>query len=224
MKGLIPVTATQTPDGIFWPSQDQNYVPRLLNYLKIDYSDYEWETVPGYDLTPEKIAEYEAVAVTSMSQRYFPLIKQAKPSIKAIKIGAEDFMRQMAPKGAVVGRTTGYVLVDNQKMSQKNQPKNPMTFNYENLRQVMRDYPKIYWEVVTFDELKERLRKNTKNVTVGLIPKTYAYEKYLQTGSPDVAIVKLTPKQLEKTPVAYEAAMLITGAITMVLMTLRVFF
>ena len=28
-------------------------------------------------------------------------------------------MRQMAPKGAVVGRTTGYVLVDNQKMSQK---------------------------------------------------------------------------------------------------------
>lgn len=183
MKGLIPVTATQTPDGIFWSSQDQNYVPRLLNYLKIDYSDYEWETVPGYDLTPEKIAEYEAVAVTSMSQRYFPLIKQAKPSIKAIKIGAEDFMRQM-----------------------------------------MRDYPKIYWEVVTFDELKERLRKNTKNVTVGLIPKTYAYEKYLQTGSPDVAIVKLTPKQLEKTPVAYEAAMLITGAITMVLMTLRVFF
>ena len=32
----------------------------------------------------------------------------------------------------------------------------------KNLRQVMRDYPKIYWEVVTFDELKERLRKNTK--------------------------------------------------------------
>lgn len=127
MKGLIPVTATQTADGIFWSSQDQNYVPRLLNYLKIDYSDYEWETVPGYDLTPEKIAEYEAVAVTSMSQRYCPLIKQAKPSIKIIKIGAEDFMRQMAPKGAVVGRTTGYVLVDNQKMSQKNQPKNPMT-------------------------------------------------------------------------------------------------
>ncbi len=83
MKGLIPVTATQTPDGIFWSSQDQNYVPRLLNYLKIDYSDYEWETVPGYDLTPEKIAEYEAVAVTSMSQRYFPLIKQAKPSIQS---------------------------------------------------------------------------------------------------------------------------------------------
>ena len=30
MKGLIPVTATQTHDGIFWSSQDQNYVPSVI--------------------------------------------------------------------------------------------------------------------------------------------------------------------------------------------------
>lgn len=220
MKGLVPITAVQTADGIFWAQQDQNYIPRLLNYLKVDYREYDWETVPFYDLNEETIKRYDAVAITPMSQKYRKSILELSPEITVIKVGAEDFMRQLAPKGAVLGRTSGYLIVDGPTMSQKGQPKESTQFTNDNLRQLMRDYPNVYWEVTCFEEIKHHLAEGSTGITVALAPAAYPYLKFFNTQFPDIAVMKVAPKELEPLGYRYEQGMIIVGALTLFLMSL----
>ncbi|MBP2098252.1 hypothetical protein [Enterococcus rivorum] len=224
MKGLVPVTRLQANNGIFWSGQDQNYLPRLMNYLNMEFKEYCWEIVPIYELTEERMKTFDAVAITPLSNSFYKRIHELNRDIKMIRVNADKFMRQIAPKAAVIGRTTGYVLANGTKMSQKRTPKEKEVFTYDNLRQVMRDYPTIYWQVLSIEELTERLNQHSKNVTVGLIPETYDYEADLEKNFPEVKILKLRPKPLEEIPKVYEIVMILTGTITMLLMVLRVFF
>lgn len=50
MKGIVVTISRQQNNALQWTWQDQQYLPRLMNYLKVTYPAYEWEIVPGYDL------------------------------------------------------------------------------------------------------------------------------------------------------------------------------
>lgn len=225
MKGLILTIDRQDESGVFWTQQDHIYLPRLLNFLNVEYSEYEWKSMGSWKLDADNLQGYQAVAVTPLTMKYKERVQKLQPTIKIVTIDTERFMRMLAPKGAVIGRTTGYVITQGPQVNYKDRPKTELSlFDNDSLRQLMRDYPKIYWTVESFDDVKRLLAQNAKNVTVGLAPQALSYEKYLQINYPEAEILHVAPKKLLKTPKYIEGTMLLITVLTMFLLILLVFF
>ncbi|MDH6364899.1 hypothetical protein M2139_001900 [Enterococcus sp. PF1-24] len=221
-KGLIITLGEQPFNSLQWAQQDQNYLPRLKNYLQLNYPDYTWESQPFYKLQASD--DFEAVAVTPIAQLHLRKVQAWFPDIRLISVPQEDFMRMMAAKGAVMGCTTGYVLNDAPVMISQKQLAQLGEFSADALRMLMRDQPTIYWNVVPFAELKELLTQKQKNITVALTPRAYSYNKYLAINFPEVKIIKVTPEAFEKKSYQTEWSLLGIGAATWFILLLLVLF
>lgn len=225
MKGIVVTISRQQNNALQWTWQDQQYLPRLMNYLKVTYPAYEWEIVPGYDLKKIDLTLYQAAALPPVSERFAKTLKDLNPQLKIIIPDRDEFLYMMAPKGMVLGRTTGYLVAQGPKLTVRGLPseKRQAAFSNESLRQLMRDYPTIYWTVVTFDELKKKLAENSQDVTVALKPQAMPYEKYITTHWPNTAVIQGNPSKLAATPTQLELIMIAIVTTTMFLLCLMGF-
>lgn len=220
-QGALLTISSQEKYGLFWAQQDQVYEPRALNVLKAENSDYEWQLVSLSDMNKDTILAYQAVAFTPITLKYKKEILQWYPTVEVILISTDQFMRFLAPKAAVIGQTTGYLIVAGSDINQNKLPKElSPQFKEENLRQLMREYPSVYWLVKTLEETRELLHHNTKHVTVALAPKAWGYETQLQEEFPEIKILRITPKNLMAIPKEYEKVMLVVAIVTMILLAL----
>lgn len=222
MKGIIVTISHQQNNTIQWTWQDQQYLPRFTNYLKLTYPDYDWEIIPGHDLTNHDLGQYQAAALPPVSEKFVETIRQLNPQIKLIIPKREDFMYMMAPKAMVLGRTTGYLVATGPQITTRSLPSEARQakFSNESLRQLMRDYPTIYWSVVTFEELKGKLTENATDVTVALTPQAIPSEKFIATHFSEAAVLHATPSKLAATPKQLELMMMGTVLTTMFLLCL----
>ena len=222
MKGIIVTISNQQNNTIQWTWQDQQYLPRFTNYLKVTYPNYDWEIIPGHDLSNHDLSQYQAAALPPVSEKFAETLRKQNPQIQLIIPKREDFMYMMAPKSMVLGRKTGYLLATGPKIIARGLPSETRQakFSNESLRQLMRDYPTVYWSVVTFEELKSKLTENATNVTVALTPQASPYEKFITTQFPDTAVIQAAPSKLAPTPKHLELIMMGTVLTTMFLLCL----
>lgn len=225
MKGAVITIARQIDESLQWAGQDQNYLPRLINYLKLAVPDAAWQILPGHEVEQTDLSEFQVIALPPVAQKFEKQIKAAYPTISIIKPTLEDFMYMMAPKSMVVGHTTGYLIATGPKITQSKVPSDSVLqkFTNENLRQLMREQPNVLWQVATFDEVKEHLQKQP-SATVALTPQASLYEKFLTTTFPETTILQITPNSLAESPRQLELLMLATGLTTMLLLGLMVLF
>ncbi len=225
MKGIVVTISRQQNNALQWTWQDQQYLPRFMNYLKITYPAYEWEIIPGYELEKLDLSSYQAAALPPVSEKFAKTLRDLNPQLKVIIPEREEFMYMMAPKGMVLGRTTGYLVAQGPKITARGLPSEvrQAKFSNESLRQLMRDYPTIYWTVVTFDELKAKLTENAQNVTVALTPQATPYEKFITTHWPEAAVIQASPSKLAATPAQLELTMIGIVTTTMFLLCLMGF-
>lgn len=190
-KGIILTMSIQQNNTIQYTLRDQNYLPRLRNYLLLEHSAFTWEKKAFFELTKENIKEYQAIAVTPLTKKFLKELQEWHPDIQIIDVPAEQFAKSMAPRGLVVNMSTGYVLAEAPAIAVKDMPINDdhPPYTYEDLRKLMRKYPTIYWEVISLDELKKKLATNTSNTTVALTPAAAAYRKLLTSTYPTVPVI-----------------------------------
>ncbi|MHC5375440.1 hypothetical protein ACYSNU_16850 [Enterococcus sp. LJL120] len=223
MKGLIITLSRQANNSIMWTMQDQFVLPRLKNYLELEYPQYEWEEKPFYEVDADVLADYQIAALSRLAEPKRGQVMAMKPGLEIVEIPPEEAVSQMAFRGDVLFKTSGYLLAEGPKLKQKGQPTQTEHFHYQNLQQLMRDYPYIYWEVSDFESIKEILR-NKPTLTVGLAPAAYAYNKFFSVEFPEAKIIKIAPKALSRPPKIYDKIMAVTLGVTLLLMGLLVLF
>ena len=222
--------SVQKNNVIQYTMQDQLYLPRLTNYLNIEQGAYEWENKALFELSKEEVQHYDAVAVTALTQKYLEQLLEWNPDITVIRISQEQFMRSFASRGFVMGMTSGYVLVDPPSVTMQGTPAmgtlNPYTD--KELRKLMRAYPSIYWEVSSFERVKERLSEKTTDITIALTPAALAYKKYFSSTFPEVPVIEtkeiIDPLDTFGSSRKNELTMIAIGLVTAFLLTLLVLF
>lgn len=190
-KGLILTMSIQENNTIQYALQDQHYLPRLKNYLLLEYSDIHWEQKAAFELTEESIMEYQVMVVTALTRRHVEQFKQWNPTLQIIELPTDQFMKSMASRAFVFNMSTGYVLAEAPNVNVKGVPVKTdyPPYTDQDLRLLMQKYPTIYWEVETLEGLKEKLDQNTRNVTVALTPAATAYKKLIASSYPTVSII-----------------------------------
>jgi len=229
-KGLILTFSVQKNNSIQYTMQDQLYLPRLKNYLNIEYDEFVWEEKARFELSKEAVQQYQAIAYTPLTEKYLPKLIEWNPDMKVIKIPTEEFLHSFAPRGFVMGMTSGYLVADAPGVAIQGSPVGvPATvYSEQDLRKLMRAYPHIYWEVTSFEALKEKLTEKSADVTVALTPASLPYKKFLINQFPTVPIIDtkdiVDPLDTFGNPMKDELLMIAIGSVTALILSLLVFF
>ncbi|MGL4697170.1 hypothetical protein [Enterococcus larvae] len=226
-KGIILTMSVQQNNTIQYTLQDQNYLPRLRNYLMLEHGDITWEKKAYFELTEENIQEYQVVACTALTQKFVKQLQRWKPDLQMIFLPTDQFMEAMAPRGFVFNMSTGYVLAEAPSVAIKDTPVNAeyQPYTNEDLRLLMQKYPTIYWEVVTLDDLKKKLDSKTINTTIALTPAAAPYRKLLASNYPTVPIIDArAEKNQQQSTLKDEQMMIAITCVTSLLLILLVLF
>lgn len=226
-NGLILTMSIQENNSIQYARQDQHYLPRLKNYLLLEYGDIHWEQKAAFEITEENIQNYQVMVVTALTRRHTEQFKQWNPELQVIELSTDQFMKSMASRAFVFNMSTGYVLAEAPAVNVKGVPVKTDYPRYtdQDLRQLMKKYPNIYWKVETLDELKKKLDQNTKNVTVALTPAATAYRKLLASNYPTVPLIDArVEKKLQQGTLKDEQMMIAITCVTSLLLVLLALF